>query len=196
MTQGFKRDSKCLTKSPTYQHLQFIWLIQVVARDTIQDITAVFNWRSCGRFIEISRYQTWGATSEERNFIKIIYQRKKSISWDFEVKLNQTIYSVGYIIKICNADMLNWTPIFCNSCVTWLLTSNFRTCFFSYLHLRRFWALLRTSEVSFYETKPCTHLHPAPFTSTQLILTSTQLVSASTQLSATPSTIFEPKYCR
>ena len=37
-------------------------------------------------------------------------------------------------------------------------------------------------------TKPCTHLHPAPSTSTQLI-------SASTQLSATPSTIFEPKYC-
>ena len=36
-------------------------------------------------------------------------------------------------------------------------------------------------------TKPCTHLHPAPSTSTQLI-------SASTQLSATPSTIFEPKY--
>ena len=34
-------------------------------------------------------------------------------------------------------------------------------------------------------TKPCTHLHPSPFTSTQLI-------SASTQLSATPSTIFEP----
>ena len=32
------------------------------------------------------------------------------------------------------------------------------------------------------------HLHPAPCTSTQLI-------SASTQFSATPSTIFEPKYC-
>ena len=37
-------------------------------------------------------------------------------------------------------------------------------------------------------TKPCTHLHPAPSTSTQLI-------SASTQLSARSSTIFEPKYC-
>ena len=37
-------------------------------------------------------------------------------------------------------------------------------------------------------TKPCTHLHPAPSTSTQLI-------SASTQLSATPSITFEPKYC-
>ena len=37
-------------------------------------------------------------------------------------------------------------------------------------------------------TKLCTYHHPAPFTSTQLIL-------ASTQLSATPSTIFEPKYC-
>ena len=36
-------------------------------------------------------------------------------------------------------------------------------------------------------TKPCTHLHPAPSTSTQLI-------SASTQLSATPSTVLEPKY--
>ena len=36
-------------------------------------------------------------------------------------------------------------------------------------------------------TKLCTHLHPAPSTSTQLI-------SASTQLSVTPSTIFEPKY--
>ena len=32
------------------------------------------------------------------------------------------------------------------------------------------------------------HLHPAPPSSTQLI-------SVSTQLSATPSTIFEPKYC-
>ena len=38
-------------------------------------------------------------------------------------------------------------------------------------------------------TKPYTHLHPPPSTSTQLI-------SASTQLSATPSIIFEPKYCR
>ena len=37
-------------------------------------------------------------------------------------------------------------------------------------------------------TKPWTHLHPAPSTSTQLI-------SASTQLSATPSTLLEPKYC-
>ena len=37
-------------------------------------------------------------------------------------------------------------------------------------------------------TKPCTRLHPAPSTSTQLI-------SASNQLSATPSTIFETKYC-
>ena len=36
-------------------------------------------------------------------------------------------------------------------------------------------------------TKPCTQLHPAPSTSSQLI-------SASTLLSATPSTIFEPKY--
>ena len=63
-------------------------------------------------------------------------------------------------------------------------------------------------------TKPCTHLHPAPSTSTQLHppppssihihpahfnlhrapSTSTQLISVSTQLSATPSTIFEPKY--
>ena len=59
-------------------------------------------------------------------------------------------------------------------------------------------------------TKPCTHLHPAPSTSTQLHptppssihfypahfnlhpapSTSTQLISVSTQLSATPSTIF------
>ena len=37
-------------------------------------------------------------------------------------------------------------------------------------------------------TKLCTQLHPPPPSSTQLI-------SASTQLSATPSTIFEPKYC-
>ena len=37
-------------------------------------------------------------------------------------------------------------------------------------------------------TKPCTHLHPA-------LSTSTQLISASTQLSVTPSIIFEPKYC-
>ena len=37
-------------------------------------------------------------------------------------------------------------------------------------------------------TNSCTHLHPVPSTSTQLI-------SASTQLSATPPTIFEPKYC-
>ena len=37
-------------------------------------------------------------------------------------------------------------------------------------------------------TKPCTHLHPAPSTSTQLI-------AASTQLSVTPSIIFGPKYC-
>ena len=44
-------------------------------------------------------------------------------------------------------------------------------------------------------TKPCTQLHPAPPSSTQLISTSTQLISAFTQLSATPSTIFEPKYC-
>ena len=36
-------------------------------------------------------------------------------------------------------------------------------------------------------TKLCTHLHPPPSTSTQLI-------STSTQLSATPSTIFKPKY--
>ena len=36
-------------------------------------------------------------------------------------------------------------------------------------------------------TKPCTHLYPAPSTSTQLI-------SASTQLFATPSTLLEPKY--
>ena len=47
-------------------------------------------------------------------------------------------------------------------------------------------------------TKPCTHLHQAPSTSTQLHpapSTSTQLISTSTQLSATPSTIFERKYC-
>ena len=37
-------------------------------------------------------------------------------------------------------------------------------------------------------TKPCTHLHPAPSTSTQLI-------STSTQLSGTPSTPLELKYC-
>ena len=37
-------------------------------------------------------------------------------------------------------------------------------------------------------TKPCTQLHPAPSTSTQLI-------SVSTHLSATPSIIFELKYC-
>ena len=37
-------------------------------------------------------------------------------------------------------------------------------------------------------TKPYTHLHPAPSSSTQLILTSTQLPT-------TPSTIFELKYC-
>ena len=46
-----------------------------------------------------------------------------------------------------------------------------------------------------------THLHPAPSTSTQLISTSTQLYpppSSSFQpppISATPSTIFERKYC-
>ena len=37
-------------------------------------------------------------------------------------------------------------------------------------------------------TKPYTHLHPAPSTSTQLI-------STSAQLSATSSTSLEPKYC-
>ena len=37
-------------------------------------------------------------------------------------------------------------------------------------------------------TKPCTQLHPAPSTSSQLI-------SASTQLSAKPSMLLEPKYC-
>ena len=45
-------------------------------------------------------------------------------------------------------------------------------------------------------TKPCTQLHPAPSTPIQLILTSTQLIPVSTQLSATPSTIFGPKYSR
>ena len=38
-------------------------------------------------------------------------------------------------------------------------------------------------------TKPCTHLHPAPSTSTQLI-------STSTQLSATPSTILNQNIAR
>ena len=36
--------------------------------------------------------------------------------------------------------------------------------------------------------KACTHLHPPPSTSTQLI-------SVSIQLSATPSTLLEPKDC-
>ena len=31
------------------------------------------------------------------------------------------------------ADMLNQTTIFCNSCITLLLTSNFRICFFIFL---------------------------------------------------------------
>ena len=44
-------------------------------------------------------------------------------------------------------------------------------------------------------TKPCTHLHPAHFNLHPAPPTSTQLILASTQLSATPSTIFEPKYC-
>ena len=37
-------------------------------------------------------------------------------------------------------------------------------------------------------TKLCTNLHPA-------LSATTQLISTSTQLSATPSIIFEPKYC-
>ena len=47
-------------------------------------------------------------------------------------------------------------------------------------------------------TKPCTHLHQDSSTFTQFHpdpSTSTQLIWASTQLSATPSTMFEPKYC-
>ena len=53
--------------------------------------------------------------------------------------------------------------------------------------------------------KPCTNLNPAPSTSTHLHpayfnlqpapSTSTQLISTSPQPSATPSTIFEPKFC-
>ena len=47
-----------------------------------------------------------------------------------------------------------------------------------------------TREITLYFNSCCSYeeLHQAPSTSTQLI-------SASTQLSATPSTIFEPKYC-
>ena len=40
------------------------------------------------------------------------------------------------------------------------------------------------------------HLHPAHFNLHPAPFTSTQFISASTQLSATPSTIFEPKYSR
>ena len=39
------------------------------------------------------------------------------------------------------------------------------------------------------------HLHPAHFNLYLAPSISTQLISASTQLSATPSTIFQPKYC-
>ena len=50
------------------------------------------------------------------------------------------------------------------------------------------WVLLNRAPTSI-------HLHPAHFNLHPAPSTSTQLISASTQLSASPSTIFEPKYC-
>ena len=43
-------------------------------------------------------------------------------------------------------------------------------------------------------TETCIHLHPAQFNLHPTPSASSQLISVSTQLSATPSTVFEPKY--
>ena len=50
MTQGFKRGSRCWTKSPTYLFLQLIQHIQEVARSTSLDMTMVFHVRPYCRF--------------------------------------------------------------------------------------------------------------------------------------------------
>ena len=43
--------------------------------------------------------------------------------------LSSPLVSLSYSLSLI-VDILNQVPISCNSCVTWLLTSSFRTCFF------------------------------------------------------------------